>query len=140
MLDIKVTNKGKINDVDIKIQGNLIDLGAEFVDVIKSLVEKHPRIFTPALFIAINDIYTEKEIQERLAKAEVSKTVASILKPVFEARKVFNQKAQYNEQKKTKNATYGNKKPQKKQNKPKVTKFESFEDFIADIEKTIKGE
>ena len=139
MLDIKVTNKGKVNDVDIKIQGNLIDLGAEFIDVIKSLVKKHPSVFTPALFIAINDIYTEKEIKERLAKAEVSRTVASLLKPVFEAKKEFSQKAQYNEQRKTKNTAYNKKKPTNKQSKPKVTKFESFEEFIADIEKTIKG-
>lgn len=143
MLEIKVEDKNNKKEVNVNMEGNVISLGHDFIRLIETLIKREPRVFTPALFIAINHLFTSEQIQHRLARAEAGEKVASILAPIFEANKHFGKNAPYSEQKSAKNVKTNNKNAQKKPNKPnkpKVTKFDSFEDFIADMEKTIRGE
>ena len=147
MLEIKVKREDKGTDIEVKMDGNPVMFNAEFMAVLDTILKENGKKFIgPALFCFIEKNFTKEEITDGLNRAKGSRIATEFITKMFPTelgkKAENNQPKPQNLQKNCKNKQKDCKKEEVKHKKPKVkvTEFDNFEDFIADLEKTFRGE
>lgn len=147
MLEIKVKTENDDTNIEVKLNGNPVVFNAEFMTVLETITKKEGKKFIgPSLFCFIEKTFTKEEIADGLNRAKGSRVatnfLASMLPNYFNEKSKKEEPKPQNLQKNNKNTEKDNKKEKIKPKKPKVkvTEFDSFDDFIADLEKSFRGE
>lgn len=139
MLEIKVGREEDGTVIECKLNSNPVAFNAEFMVALDTIVQDRGKKFIgPALFCFIEKTFTEEEIEDGLNRATGSRKMTEFIASILPKK---HEKPQ-NLQKNNKNTEKNNQKDKVKQKKPKVkvTEFDSFDDFIEDLEKSFRGE
>lgn len=143
MLEFKVKTDGTERTVHSRVNASPVMFNSEFTSILESIVEKNGKeLIAPTLFMFIEKNFTEEEIKDGLERATWSRKVAESIVDFLPKKDKKQPTKPQNLQKNNKNAEKNNKKEKVKTTKPKVkvTEFDSFDDFIADLEKSFRGE
>lgn len=143
MLEFKVTTKGTAREIKSNVNADPVMFNSEFTSILDAIVKKNGKdLIAPSLFMFIEKNFTEEEIKDGLERATWSRKMAETLVGFLPKKHEKSQPKPQNLQKNNKNTEQNNQKDKVKPKKPrvKVTEFDSFDDFIADLEKSFRGE
>lgn len=143
MLEIKVGREEDGAVIECKLNSNPVAFNAEFMAALDTIVQDRGKKFIgPALFCFIKKTFTKEEIKDGLNRATGSRKMTEFIASILPKKHEKSQSKPQNLQKNNKNTEKNNQKDKVKPKKPrvKVTEFDSFDDFIADLEKSFRGE